>query len=84
MKITKDDWMKLASPVVLIVVGILLACSIITSVGNALQLIVGIVLLIIGAIYMSLGFVKNKNVLDRYSIYGIGVNYFTIVFLICL
>lgn len=48
MKITKDDWMKLASPVVLIVVGILLACSIITSVGNALQLIVGIVLLIIG------------------------------------
>lgn len=71
MKITKDDWMKLASPVVLIVVGILLACSIIDSVGNALQLIVGIVLLIIGAIYMSLGFVKNKNVLDRYSIYGI-------------
>ena len=73
MKITKDDWMKLASPVVLIVVGILLACSIIDSVGNALQLIVGIVLLIIGAIYMSLGFVKNKNVLDRYSIYGIGI-----------
>lgn len=73
MKITKDDWMKLASPVVLIVVGILLACSIIDSVGNALQLIVGIVLLIIGAIYMSLGFVKNKNVLDRYSIYGIGM-----------
>lgn len=73
MKITKDDWMKLASPVVLIVVGILLACSIIVSVGNALQLIVGIVLLIIGAIYMSLGFVKNKNVLDRYSIYGIGI-----------
>lgn len=73
MKITKDDWMKLASPVVLIVVGILLACSIITSVANALQLIVGIVLLIIGAIYMSLGFVKNKNVLDRYSIYGIGI-----------
>ena len=69
MKITKDDWMKLASPVVLIVVGILLACSIIDSVGNALQLIVGIVLLIIGA----LGFVKNKNVLDRYSIYGIGI-----------
>ena len=34
MKITKDDWMKLASPVVLIVVGILLACSIITSVGK--------------------------------------------------
>lgn len=73
MKITKDDWMKLASPVVLIVVGIPLACSIIDSVGNALQLIVGIVLLIIGAIYMSLGFVKNKNVLDRYSIYGIGM-----------
>lgn len=73
MKITKDDWMKLASPVVLIVVGILLACSIIDSVGDALQLIVGIVLLIIGAIYMSLGFVKNKNVLDRYSIYGIGM-----------
>lgn len=73
MKITKDDWMKLASPVVLIVVGILLACSIINSVGDALQLIVGIVLLIIGAIYMSLGFVKNKNVLDRYSIYGIGM-----------
>lgn len=44
MKITKDDWMKLASPVVLIVVGILLACSIIDSVGDALQLIVGIVL----------------------------------------
>lgn len=38
MKITKDDWMKLASPVVLIVVGILLACSIIDSVGDALQL----------------------------------------------
>lgn len=73
MKITKDDWMKLASPVVLIVVGILLACSIIDSVRSALQLIVGIVLLIIGAIYMSLGFVKNKNVLDRYSIYGIGI-----------
>lgn len=73
MKITKDDWMKLASPVVLIVVGILLACSIIDSVGDALQLIVGIVLLIIGAIYMSLGFVKNKNVLDRYFQYGIGM-----------
>lgn len=52
MKITKDDWMKLASPVVLIVVGILLACSIIDSVRNALQLIVGIVIALIGLVWL--------------------------------
>lgn len=80
MKITKDDWMKLASPVVLIVVGILLACSIIDSVGNALQLIVGIVLLIIGAIYMSLGFVKNGVLNGILSYLGIAIGWALFIF----
>lgn len=71
MKLTKEDWFKLASPVVLIVVGVLLACSVIEGVGKVFDTIIGVVLLIIGAIYLSIAFVRRKNVLDRYGIWGL-------------
>lgn len=73
MKLTKEDWFKLASPVVLIVVGVLLACSVIDSFKQVFDVIIGVVLLIIGAVYLSIAFVRRKNVLDRYGIWGLGL-----------
>lgn len=73
MKLTKDDWFKIASPVVLIVVGILLACYTATSLQSALDIIIGIALIIIGAVYLSLAFIIRKNVLHPYSIFGLAL-----------
>lgn len=73
MKLTKEDWIKIASPVVMIVVGILLACSMIDSVAGALGVIVGVIMILVGAFYLSLGFIRRVNIFDSYALYGIGL-----------
>lgn len=71
MKLTKEDWIRLASPVVLFVIGILLACSVINEVGSVFDKVAGVVLLILGAVYASLAFIRRKNVIDRLALLGL-------------
>lgn len=72
MKITKDDWVKIATPIIMIAIGILLACSVLDGVRTALDVILGVCLIIIGSVYLALAFVKSKNVLDFMAIIGLG------------
>lgn len=74
MKLSKDNWVKIASPIVLIVFGVLLIFTPLKdSVANAMNIILAVILIVIGAFYLALGFIKRINVVDPFSILGLGL-----------
>lgn len=74
MKLSKDNWVKIASPVVLIVFGVLLMFTPLQNdIADAMNIILAVVLIVIGAFYLALGFLKRINVLDLFSLLGLGL-----------
>lgn len=74
MKLSKDNWVKIASPVVLIAFGVLLIFTpLIDSISSAMNTLIAVILIIAGAFYLSLGFLKRRNVLDLFALMGIGM-----------